>query len=301
MQSLRLPIRTGGIVSAVECRNCSREVQDGADLCTTCADGLAQRLREVPDLLEQLHVSYAKQDRLGSSNGHRGKLSESPMPVRFDVRRVIDALGNEVTTWGRDLVETHGFEVPPLVRRSAHNGERGVVFPAGSPTVDAYCYAATWLAEHVGHLRRHPAAMEAHTQLTDAIEAAETAMERPEPQLFVGYCANPRSFGECGASLYAPRGAARSRCERCGTTITDLADRWGRALLVLRGYPATAADLASWVSDLYRIPVDRKRVNDWHYRGTLRKVDDDPVTGDPRFRIGEVLDRAAKSKPRKAG
>jgi hypothetical protein len=31
----------------------------------------------------------------------------------------------------------------------------------------------------------------------------------------------------------------------------------------------------------------------------LLKVDDDPDTGDPRFRIGEVLDRATKIKFRK--
>lgn len=282
-------------MSAVECRNCGRDVQDGADLCTTCADGLAQRLREVPDLLEQLHVSYAKQDRLGSSNGHRGKLSESPMPVRFDVRCVIDSLGNEVTTWARDLVETHGFEIPTLIRRSAHNGKRGVVIPVSSPTVDAYCYAATWLAEHVGYLRTHPAAMEAHRDLTGAIAAAELAIDKPEPQLMVGYCEL------CSHSLYAPRDATGIKCEGCGAYVTDLADRWKRAKLKLRGYPATAAVIAGWVGEVYDVLVNRKRINDWHYRGTLRKVDDDPDTGDPRFRIGEVLDRAAKSKPRKAG
>jgi hypothetical protein len=31
------------------------------------------------------------------------------------------------------------------------------------------------------------------------------------------------------------------------------------------------------------------------------KVDDDSETGNPRFRIGEVLDRAAESRPRKVG
>lgn len=275
------------------CGNCDRPVQDGAAICLTCSTALAEALRGVPELLEHLHVTYSKQDRLGSSNGHRGKASEAPLPVRPDIVHVIDALCNEMTTWARVLVDHHGWDVPTPPRRRPHNGLRGVVIPASSPSVDLACYAASWLAEHVAQLRRHPAALEAHRGLTAAIKGAESAMEKSEPQLFVGYCA-------CDASIYALRGAKRTRCERCDTTITDLAERWDRALLVLRGYPATAADLASWISDLYAIPVDRKRVNDWHYRGTLRKVDDCPNTGDPRFRIGEVLDRAAASKPRKA-
>lgn len=282
-------------MNAVECRNCSRPVQDGAELCLTCADGLITQLRSVEVLIENLFISYAKQDRLGAGGGHRGRLSESPMPVRFDITRVIDSLSNTMTTWARVLVDHHGWDVPNPPRRRPHNGLRGVVIPASSPSVDLACFAAEWLAEHVGQLRQHPAAMEAHRELTGAIESAETAIDKPEPDLYVGDCEL------CSHSLYAPRDATGIKCEGCGAYVNDLSDRWKRAKLKLRGYPATAAVIAGWVGEVYDVLVNRKRINDWHYRGTLRKVDDDPDTGDPRFRIGEVLDRAAKSKPRKAG
>lgn len=119
-------------------------------------------------------------------------------------------------------------------------------------------------------------------------------MDRPEPQLFVGHCEL------CHATLYAPRDATGTRCERCGRYVADLAERWDRALLKLRGYPATASVIAGWVGDVSGVLVNRKLINSWHHRGLIRKVDDDPESGDPRFRIGEVLDRVAKSKPRKA-
>lgn len=63
--------------------------------------------------------------------------------------------------------------------------------------------------------------------------------------------------------------------------------------------PATTAVIAGRVGYVSGVLVNRKLVNSWHHRGLIRKVDDDPDSGDPRFR--EALDRAAKSKPRKAG
>lgn len=104
-----------------------------------------------------LYITFTKQDRLGVGTGHRGKLAEAPLPVRFDITRVIDAVSSEMTTWARDLVERNGWDVPNPPRRSAHNGAHGVVFYASSPKVDLACYAAEWLADHVGtseHTRR---------------------------------------------------------------------------------------------------------------------------------------------------
>lgn len=47
--------------------------------------------------------------------------------------------------------------------------------------------------------------------------------------------------------------------------------------------------------------IDRKRINLWRYRGDIRLVDRDPKTGDSRFRVGQLLDSAARYKKRKAG
>ncbi|MGH4010264.1 MAG: hypothetical protein ACRDTH_19255 [Pseudonocardiaceae bacterium] len=210
-------------------RSPTQPVPDGAGICTTCATALAEQLRGVPNLIENLYITFTKQDRLCVGTGHRGKLAEAPLPVRFDITQVIDAVSSEMTTWARDWVECNGWDVPNPPRRSAHNGAHGVVFYASSPKVDLACYAAEWLADHLGHLRTHPAALDAY-----------------------------------------------------------------------RDYPATASVIAGWVGDVSGVLVNRKPVNSWHHRGLIRKVDDDPDSGDTRFRIGEVLDRAAKSKPRKA-
>lgn len=278
------------------CGNCDRPVPDGARLCTTCTTALAEALRGVPELLDDLVVTYSKQDRLSAGGGHRGKLAEAPLPVRFDVSFQLAGLGNELTTWARDLVDRYvPSGVPDAPRRAPHNGRRGPVFPATTPQLDLICYAAQWLAGHVDLLRRHPAAMEAFNGITGAIAAAELACGAPPVRLFIDMC------DACDAYLYAKPDDKATRCERCDTQYTDVAQRWDRALLRLRGYPATAEVLAGSIGQLYGVIVSKRLIHSWHCRRTITQVDTDPDTGEPRFRIGEVLDRAAASKPRKAG
>ena len=301
------------MTNPVECGNCA--VQDGAELCLTCSVELARQLRGVPELVEQLYVSYAKQDRFGT--GRRGKGEEAPLPVRFGIQRVIDRLGNEVTTWARDLVEFYELhDEPGPPRRRPHNtskpgipavgagnlrpGEVGrgrglAVFPISSPGVDLACYAAEWLAEHVELLRGHPAALEAHQALTGVIAWAGLAADKPPAELFVGYCE------ACEGPLYAERRTGGTTCMRCGIYVTDVAERWDRALFKLRGYPATAADIAGWIADLYQVTLNRDTIRQWHHRGELTPVDwvllaEGGKRKVPRFRIDAVLERARKDE-----
>lgn len=243
-------------MNAPLCGNCDRPTTDGTQLCPMCSASLSEALYSCPGLLEDLHVTLTKQDRLTAAVGHRSKPAETPLPVRFDITRVIDALGDEVTTWARDLVETHRLVVPEPTRRSAHNttkpdipdadarnlraGEVGrgiglVVFPISSPTLDAYCYAATWLAEHMGRLRRHPAAPEAYRRLTDALRRAREAVDHPDEQTRfpVGPCPENDPHGEhCTGQVWAhlptrPTDPAELRCRVCATTWDTT--RWHRA------------------------------------------------------------------------
>lgn len=288
-------------MSQPECSNCARPVTDGAAICTTCTTALAEQLRGVPGLLDDLLTTLSKQDRIGTTGDKRGKGSEQPLPVRLDIHQIITALGNELTTWARDLVDRNGWDVPDPPRRVAHNGQRGVVLVATTAEVDLICYAATWLADHVGHLRKHPAALKAHRSITNAIKATQLAVDRPEVGLFIGPC------DKCSADLYSdgPKETI-ARCGRCGTTCANVPERWDRALLKLRGYPATASFISGCLGDWYGQQVTHDTIRKWHQRDEITPVDWVELTegGErkvPRFRIGAVLDRAAKSKARKAG
>lgn len=105
---------SAGIVSP-ECPNCARPIRDGG-ICATCAAGLRRALLDVPGLVDDLLVTLAKQDRLATGGGRGG--GESPLPVRLDIPDAIWALGNTVTTWTREVAETHGlrFDTGHLAR-----------------------------------------------------------------------------------------------------------------------------------------------------------------------------------------
>lgn len=272
-------------MTAVECGNCGRVSHDGAALCVTCTAELKKALLGCPDLLDDLLTTLAKQDRLGTAGGKRGKGSEQPLPVRLDIPDEIWTLGNTLTTWARDVAETAGLQVD-----ASHLARRR------PPTaLDSLRFAATWMADHIGQLRRLAAADQAHDEISYAINSANAACSAPPLRVFVGSC------NKCEADLYGWPDHRAVKCGRCDTEYRDMAERWNRALFRLRGYPATAALIAGSIGELYDVLVSRKLINSWHHRGTLAKVDHDPDTGDPRFRIGEVLDRASKSRPRKAG
>ncbi|MBV9652657.1 MAG: hypothetical protein JO296_21320 [Pseudonocardiales bacterium] len=299
------------------CHNCDRPLADLANrLCATCLSGLVEQLLGVEGLLDDLLVAFAKQDHLGGElGGHKGKLTEAPLPLRLDITGVVEAVSNEITTWARDVAEFYGLDVPNGQRRRPHTtarpqipdadaatlargefgrGRGSVVFPASSELVDGAGHAARWLGQHPEHLREHPAALELYQALTGAVARARAAIDRPPAVLWVGNC------DVCSTGLYAERGAGTTRCERCRAWYFDVADRWDRALRRLKGYPVTAAQFSSYVGELYGFTIDRKRINLWHHRGDIRRVDLDPETGNPRFRVGELLGRAARYRKRRA-
>jgi predicted Zn-ribbon and HTH transcriptional regulator len=285
-------------VTARECGNCGRPSSDGARLCTTCTKALAAALRGVPELVEDLHITLSKQDRLALSGPMSSKGAEVPLPVRLDVPDAIWTLGNVITTWARELADTHGLRLDVRAAlQSTYAARRPArLDPARiSGPITSLELAAGWLAEYADRLRTLPDALQAHDEITDAIAYARAVIDRPAARLFVGPC------DECGADLYGRPGQTSARCERCGSEHDDLAALWDSALLRLRGYPATAATIAGHIGELYGVQVNRVTISKWHSRGELIPMDWVPMgQGErtaPRFRIGDVLDRARRSKP----
>lgn len=306
-------------MSQRECGNCAREVPDGAGICMHCTTALAQTLRRVPGLLDDLVVTWSKQDRLRAGGGHRTKQSEAPLPVRFDITAVIAALGNELTTWARDLVDRHGWDVPDPPRRRPHNtakpdipsvgaqnlrrGEVGngrglAVFPTSSPSTDLACYAAVWLADHIGQLRMHPAVMEAHRGITSAITVAENAIDRPVPWVYRGPCE------KCEAELHAAPNATTVVCGGCGEAHDGAVLRQ-RLLDKAADQLVTTVELSAALTGLSGMSVAIGTIRSWRSRGQLaphawlhedRVVLARPVDhrDKPLFRVGEAAELLKK-------
>src|SRR5690606_2934282 len=77
---------------------------------------------------------------------------------------------------------------------------------------------AAWLSARLQRLVRHPAAPEAHGEITAAVRDARRVVDRPQERRFAGYC-------DCGAALYARPGAATVRCRDCDADPYDVDER----------------------------------------------------------------------------
>lgn len=286
------------------CGNCGRPVDDGAALCATCTTALTEALYGVPALLDDLMVTYIKQDRLSSGTGHRGKLPEAPLPVRFDISATIAALGSTLITWARDLVDRYvPAGIPDAPRRTAHNGRRGPVFQPTTPHLDLICYAAQWLAGHGGLLRQHPAAIKAHQAITGAIAAAEMAIDRPSPMAYRGPCVKCAASGG-RVDLHAAPNAVTVKCDRCRETY-DGAHLRERLLDQATDQLVTTVELSAALTALSGTSVPIGTIRSWRSRGQLvphawlrddrvvvaRPLDD---RDKPLFRVGEAAELLRK-------
>lgn len=294
------------MTTSVMCGVCSRATD--AALCGPCTAALARELRTVPELLTDLDLTLARADRIGV--GGRG--GETPVPWKEHVPDAVWVLGNVLTVWVRDTAEARGLALvlPPRPARPPRAIPPGArADPEGRPAMttdlpnralDTVRVAAQWLLEHVDELRQLAGsddAAQGWDEITDAIAHARRAVDRPAVRIFVGPC------DDCGDDLYGVPHHVRATCAGCGRLYEDMASRWESALRKLRGYPATAATIAQMAGELYGVMIDRKLVNQWHSRGEIEPVDhvetpESPGRTSPRFRFGDVLDRAARSEAR---
>lgn len=220
---------------------CRRTVGDAAPICTHHAGELAEALRSVPDLLDDLLVTISRQDRL-STGGTAGPPDEQPAP-RLDVSRTLDALVGEITTWARDLAGTHGLTIPVPDR------------PAQDTRIQAAALAADWLADHAHLIRTHPAALEAYRALTRTIAHARSRTDRPPPLAGFGPC-------PCGSELRADPDAATIVCG-CGLTH-DTAELGSELLTRADHLLLTATELATALTSWSGESVAVGTVHRWH-------------------------------------
>jgi hypothetical protein len=124
-----------------------------------------------------------------------------------------------------------------------------------------------------------------HHALTDDVEAATRAIDRPPDRTFIGWC--PGADDGCGAALYGIEGNAIARCPRCRATWDVEASR--AALL------ASATDAVSTATTIARaLGIPPPTLRSWHRRGRLGQATDPdgrPLydeAGRPLYRVADV-------------
>ncbi|WP_158852816.1 hypothetical protein [Saccharothrix deserti] len=261
----------------------------GGEVCGLCLGRLLGDLAAVDELVDDLDDTVARRTRTGQRVGSRP--SDTGLPFNVGAAEVRDDLRNVLSTWVRELWETHG---------PRHEVPTGETAPGGSPVVvaeldpldldDTLPDMAAWLRRHPSWIEYHQAAGELVDEITDAVERARRAVDLPPARLYCGPCPN------CGADLYARPDRATIGCRECESQH-DVEALRAALLDAARAQLATAAEVARALPRLLGRDLSANTVRTWARNGRLTRREPDE-RGRPRYLVGEVIDVALATPSR---
>lgn len=316
-------------MSGTPCTACGQTTPDSLPLCARCATGLGRELAAVPGVVADLAVAAARLDRMTSGRvGGRG--SETPLPIRPDIRARLDALDGELlgatrallgsghahldatslrglraeaqaaraTRTTREVPPRHGIGPARLVEVLTHPAELSML------PVTAAEMCALLLGRHLTALRSHPAALELHDGITDAIAGARMAMDRRDV-VYAGPCK------ACGTDLWVERDPHRpdhrsptATCWACRAEY-DTRDLDAFLLQQVADKLATREEALGFIETYTGQRVPDGTWRSWRSRGQLqpagwrRDGQDLGVwiarTDTPLFRVGDVIGLAKRT------
>lgn len=257
-----------------------------------CVGRLLGDLVAVDELVSDLDDTVARRTRSGQRVGSRP--AEAGLPFNAGAAEVRDDLRNVLSTWVRELWETHGPRREIPTSKTAPDGSPVVVAELDPLDLDdTLPDMAAWLRRHPSWVEYHPAGGELVDEITDAVERARRAVDLPPVRLYCGPCP------DCGDDLYARPDRVTVGCRECESQH-DVESLRAALLDAARAQLATAAEVARALPRLLGRDLSANTVRTWARAGKLtRRAPDE--RGRPRYLVGEVIDIALATPTRARG
>lgn len=254
-----------------------------------CLGRLLGDLVTVDELVNELDDTVARLTRSGQRVG--SGTTEIGLPFNAGAAEVRDDLRNVLSTWVRELWETHGLRREVPTGETASDGSPIVVAELDPLDVDdTLPDMAAWLRRHPSWVEYHPAGGELVDEITDAVERARRAVDLPPARLYCGPCP------DCGADLYARPDRVTVGCRECESRH-DVEGLRAALLDAARAQLATAAEVARALPRLLGRDLSANTVRTWARAGKLTRRTPDE-RGRPRYLVGEVIDVALATPTR---
>lgn len=269
--------------------NCDRPPGD-AYVCTLCGSQTAVTLREVPELVPELHTTLAREHRLGGAeNDSRARNAEVPVPFHQGASQALVTLRGTLLSWASVTYRQFGTPLPHTDFRS-------------SLTNTEIASHADYLATHADRMRHHPDAGEFVDTIEIVIDRAWHTVDRSPEMRYAGPC------HECGSDLYAHPKNAKVKCRGCGA-MYDAEQRreWLREQVEDRLITAVEASRALPALLEKKLSVDT--VRSWIARGNIPVkaflhgdqvvIQKQDARDRPLCRAGDLITQALRSRHEK--
>lgn len=251
------------------CDICTQPTVDTGYTCWPCTQRLDKALSFAVDCGAELNTVITRQSRGAATVG--GKSAETPLPFDATAAEAGWSIWHTLVAWCRHIIEHRGLARP------------------SDDTIDAM---AVFLRDNLGWIRCQPVAAEAFDELTYACWLLRTTVDSRPDLIYVGPCGAATDTGACEHDLRAAKGSDTVTCPACGARYdTTARTRWLLKLVHdrLEPAPVIASVVTAWGR---RLPVDT--IRSWAHRGRLTAKTTDPVTGQPLYRLGDVLELAER-------
>lgn len=259
--------------------NCGRPATEV--ICPACVADLVTALRELafsvngngarrPGLLADLQDAVTRQAKLGNTHG-KSTSTEPPLPFHIAASELAWEARNTIGTWARDFAEIHTHLLTSWTSETE---------------------AAEWMARFPALLAMHPAADEMLDEVTDVAARVRRMVDSAPDRRYLGRCGVVTEGVECTDSLFGAIHRDTVLCHTCGSEH-DAHARWSQIQDRVRGYLATASEIAELIAPLFGARVNVNTVRTWALRGRIATRGHN-AGAVPLHLVGEVLDTARR-------
>lgn len=266
---------------------CGEPLPDMAVICYGCTAKLISALRSIPELMDDLAVTFMKRSRTAQPGGPTGIPDIDPVRMPYNLaasHAKADLLGILIS-WAALVSEQRRVRVEAYDNHGVHVTDGPTPFncPMTATAISG------WLLQYTGWIRHHEAAADCVMEVREAVATCRRIIDAPRTQRFIGLC-------ECGGNLWVPEGEDVVECPACGAAFTV----WSKQ----RANLDSIKDMIAYREQLAMAmtangcALSAGLIHKWESRGRLEVARRD-ARGRKMYRLGDVQDLWNKHNDRK--
>lgn len=220
----------------------------------------------LPSLLEDLKVTFTRQDQLADPHAYRAVSRERPLVFKAHVGEALWVLHHTLSTW----VDTLGYS-------------------GASPSSTGL---ARWFLQNLDLIQKSSDAIQLVDEITSAIHQARRAIDRPEDcRIFLGPCGGRIRYisgaTTCKEELYGLPWNTHAVCQTCEAKHL-ISSRQKELRARAQQYVGTASVVAGFLRAT-GLDCSAAMIRSYAHRGRLKPVRVNERRH-PEYAIGDVLD-----------